>query len=55
LRAGNVKPGVRWNSSRRSAVCAISGPTWMPDEPVPISPTALPAKSISSWGQREVK
>ena len=31
------------------------GIDWMPDEPVPITPTRLPVKSTPSWGQRLVK
>ena len=30
---------------------AISGITWMPVEPVPITATRLPVKSTGSWGQ----
>ena len=31
------------------------GIDWMPDEPVPITPTRLPVRSTPSWGQRLVK
>ena len=33
---------------------AIRGMIWMPDEPVPITPTRLPVKSTGSWGQSPV-
>ena len=45
------------SAGRRSgaAACsAISGIDWMPDEPVPITPTRWPVKSTPSCGQRPV-
>ena len=31
------------------------GIDWMPEEPVPMTPTRLPVRSTPSWGQRLVK
>ena len=58
-------PG-RCGPASRSSACAgtpparrpplaISGIDWMPDEPVPMTPTRLPVKSTPSCGQRLVK
>ena len=38
------KFGVRWNTVSCAACSAISGIDWMPDDPVPITATRLPAK-----------
>ena len=54
-RAGIEKLGVRWNTVTDFACFAISGIAWMPEEPVPITPTRLPVKSTSRWGQRPVE
>ncbi len=51
---GTAKFAVRWNTYRCSATAAISGATWMPVDPVPMSPTRLPAKSTPSCGHRAV-
>ena len=37
--AGIEKFGVRWNTVRCSACSAMSGIDWIPDEPVPTTPT----------------
>ena len=42
LGAGTLKLGVRWNTVSCAACSARSGSTWMPEEPVPITPTRLP-------------
>ncbi len=42
--------GVRWNTVRCSHSFAIGGIDWIPEEPVPITPTRLPAKDTGSWG-----
>jgi len=55
LCAGMEKAAVRWNTVRCSACSAITGTDWMPDEPVPTSPTVLPVKSTPSLGQRLVR
>jgi hypothetical protein len=55
LWAGTEKFGVRWKIVNCSACSAISGIDWMPEEPVPITPTRLPVKSTPSWGHRLVK
>ena len=54
FRFGTAKFGVRWNTCSCAATAAISGATWIPVEPVPISPTRFPAKSTPSAGQRAV-
>ena len=53
LRAGMLKFGVRWKTMSE-APAARYGMDWIADEPVPITPTRLPAKSTPSWGQRPV-
>ena len=53
--AGIEKFGVRWNTTSSAACWAMIGIDWMPDEPVPMTPTRLPVKSTPSWGQRLVK
>ena len=45
LCAGMLKFGVRWNTWRCRACSASRGIIWMPVEPVPITPTRLPARS----------
>ena len=52
--AGIVKFGVRWNTVTCSACWAMTGIDWMPDDPVPMTPTRRPVKSTPSWGQRPV-
>ena len=52
--AGIEKFGVRWKTVRWAACSAISGIDWIPDEPVPITPTRWPVKSTPSCGQRPV-
>ena len=52
LHAGTLKFGVRWNTVRCPACCAITGIAWIADEPVPITPTRWPAKLTGSCGQR---
>jgi hypothetical protein len=37
-----------------AASAAITGIDWMPDDPVPITPTRWPARSTPSWGHRPV-
>jgi hypothetical protein len=32
----------------------MNGIDWMPDDPVPITPTRWPVRSTPSWGQRPV-
>ena len=49
-----LKLGVRWNTVSRAACSAITGMAWMPDEPVPMTPTRLPVKSTPSCGQAPV-
>src|SRR6202034_1020586 len=44
----------RWNTYNCDATAAISGATWIPVDPVPISPTRFPAKSTPSAGHRAV-
>src|SRR6202035_5831990 len=51
---GTAKFAVRWNTYRCSATAAISGATWIPEDPVPTSPTRLPVKSTPSFGHRDV-
>ncbi len=51
---GTAKFAVRWNTYRCSATAAISGATWIPVDPVPMSPTRLPVKSTPSFGHRDV-
>jgi hypothetical protein len=46
--------GVRWNTVSRLACRAIMGITWMPEEPVPITPTRWPVKSTGCLGQLPV-
>jgi hypothetical protein len=46
--------GVRWNTVTAAALSAISGIDCTADDPVPTTPTRLPARSGSSWGQRLV-
>ncbi len=41
---------MRWNTYGCSASPVITGAAWMPVEPVPISPTRLPANSTPSYG-----
>ena len=53
--AGVVKVAVRWNTVRCAACAAMSGMAWMPDEPVPMTATRFPVKSISSCGHLPVK
>ena len=55
LWAGIEKFGVRWNTTSSAACLAITGIDWMPDDPVPMTPTRLPVKSTPSCGQRLVK
>ena len=55
LWAGIEKFGVRWKTVSSAACSAMSGIDWMPDEPVPMTPTRLPVKSTPSCGQRLVK
>ena len=42
---------MRWNTVSWVACLAIRGIDWMPEEPVPITPTRLPVKSTPSCGQ----
>ena len=42
---------MRWKTLTWRAWRAISGIDWMPDEPVPMTPTTSPAKSTGSCGQ----
>ncbi|SKT64583.1 Uncharacterised protein [Mycobacteroides abscessus subsp. abscessus] len=42
---------VRWKTKSSLAVCAAIGTSWMPEDPVPITPTRLPAKSTPDAGQ----
>jgi hypothetical protein len=51
---GTAKFAVRWNTYRCSATAAISGATWIPEDPVPTRPTRLPVKSTPSVGHRDV-
>ena len=51
LPAGMLKFGVRWNTVRWAACSAMTGIDWMPDEPVPMTPTRMPVKSTPSCGQ----
>src|ERR1700694_525069 len=46
LRAGMEKFAVRWNTVRWLAASAIMGTDWIADDPVPITPTRRPVKSI---------
>ena len=48
------KFGVRWNTVRSAAWRAMTGMDWMPDEPVPITPTRIPSKRTSSLPHRAV-
>ena len=52
--AGTLKFGVRWKTVTWAACSAIRGIAWTAVEPVPITPTRLPAKSTPSCGQRAV-
>ena len=47
-----LKFAVRWKTYRCSACLATCGISWMPVEPVPMTPTRLPASSTPSSGQR---
>ena len=49
-----LKFGVRWNTTNCAACSASRGMTWMPDEPVPMTPTRWPLKSTPSCGQLPV-
>ena len=49
-----LKFGVRWKTVRCAACFAICGIDWIADDPVPITPTRLPAKSTPSCGHRPV-
>ena len=49
-----VNWAVRWNTVRCPACSAITGMAWMPDAPVPITPTRWPVKSTGSCGQLPV-
>ena len=55
LPAGTEKLGVRWKTVSAAACAAMIGIAWIPEEPVPITPTRMPVKSTPSWGQRLVK
>lgn len=52
---GTLKLGERWKTVSACASRAMMGETWMPDEPVPMTPTRLPSKDAPSSGQRAVK
>jgi hypothetical protein len=49
-----LKLGVRWNTVNDLAVSAIVGMIWIPDEPVPMTPTRLPSKLTGCFGQSKV-
>ena len=51
---GTLNAGVRWKTVSCAACCAISGITWMPDDPVPSTPTRRPVKSTGSCGHSAV-
>jgi hypothetical protein len=51
LPAGMEKFGVRWNTVSSDAWLAMTGIDWMPEEPVPMTPTRMPVKSTPSCGQ----
>ena len=46
--AGNVYCAVRWKTVTCFATFAISGMDWIPDEPVPMTPTFLPPNKSSN-------
>ena len=52
--AGIVKFGVRWNTVTCAASWAMTGIDWMPDDPVPITPTRCPERSTPPCGHRLV-
>ena len=54
FQAGTLKFAVRWNTVRCAASCAMIGMAWTAEEPVPITPTRLPATSTPSCGHRPV-
>ena len=45
-----LKLGVRWKTNSSRASSATTGMIWMPVDPVPITPTRLPAKDTGSCG-----
>ncbi len=45
---------MRWKTVRSPACSAMTGIDWMPDEPVPMTPTRWPVKSTPSWGHAPV-
>ena len=51
LPAGIEKFGVRWNTVMSDACRAMIGIDWMPELPVPITPSRLPVRSTPSRGQ----
>ncbi len=51
LKAGRLKFAVRWNTVSWSAWAARIGIAWVPDDPVPMTPTRLPVKSTPPSGQ----
>ena len=48
---GMIHCGVRWNSTSSPTWLASADTIWMADEPVPITPTRLPASS-TPWSHR---
>jgi hypothetical protein len=53
--AGIEKLGVRWKTVVSAACPAMIGMDWMPELPVPITPTRRPVKSTPSCGQSAVR
>ena len=45
-----VNCAVRWNTVSSAACSAMTGMAWMPEAPVPITPTRWPVKSTGSRG-----
>ena len=52
--AGTLNAAVRWKTVTRSQAGAMVGMSWMPEDPVPITPTRWPLRSTPSWGQSAV-